>query len=253
MKTKKEPKRESVAVATVAVAAKAPEPIPDVTAVRTMKGTPLTEAAYEYIVQHFATGERALLEKMSVRAVAAGMPMINISDDQARFIAFFLKAMKAKRALDVGTLFGYSAAIMARAMGTDSEVVSLEVNDKHANVAKENIDTLHLRNIQIKSGPALEIMKLMRRETFDFILIDADKPNYTQYLNEALRLVRPGGVIAGDNALAFGKLTEKITKADDDYNSVIAIRGFNETFALQKTLFSTLIPVGDGMVMGVVK
>jgi caffeoyl-CoA O-methyltransferase len=253
MKTKKEPKRESVAVATVAVTAKAPEPIPDVTAVRTMKGTPLTEAAYEYIVQHFATGERALLEKMSVRAVAAGMPMINISDDQARFIAFFLKAMKAKRALDVGTLFGYSAAIMARAMGTDSEVVSLEVNDKHANVAKENIDTLHLRNIQIKSGPALEIMKLMRRETFDFILIDADKPNYTQYLNEALRLVRPGGVIAGDNALAFGKLTEKITKADDDYNSVIAIRGFNETFALQKTLFSTLIPVGDGMVMGVVK
>jgi caffeoyl-CoA O-methyltransferase len=253
MKTKKEPKRESVAVATVAVAAKAPDPIPDMPAVRTMKGTPLTEAAYEYIVQHFATGERALLEKMSVRAVAAGMPMINISDDQARFIAFFLKAMKAKRALDVGTLFGYSAAIMARAMGTDSEVVSLEVNDKHANVAKENIETLHLRNIQIKSGPALEIMKLMRRETFDFILIDADKPNYTQYLNEALRLVRPGGVIAGDNALAFGKLTEKITKADDDYNSVIAIRGFNETFALQKTLFSTLVPVGDGMVMGVVK
>jgi caffeoyl-CoA O-methyltransferase len=251
MKTKKEPKRENVA--TVAVAAKAPEAVPNMPAVRTMKGTPLTEAAYEYIVQHFATGERALLEKMSVRAVAAGMPMINISDDQARFIAFFLKAMKAKRALDVGTLFGYSAAIMARAMGTDSEVVSLEVNDKHANVAKENIDTLHLRNIQIKSGPALEIMKLMRRETFDFILIDADKPNYTQYLNEALRLVRPGGVIAGDNALAFGKLTEKLATTDPDFKSVNAIRGFNETFANQKTLFSTLIPVGDGMVMGVVK
>ena len=251
MKTKKEPKRENVA--TVAVAVKAPEVVPDVPAVRTMKGTPLTEAAYEYIVQHFASGERALLEKMSVRAVAAGMPMINISDDQARFISFFLKAMKAKRALDVGTLFGYSAAIMARAMGTDSEVVSLEVKDLHANVAKENIETLHLRNIQIKSGPALEIMKLMRRETFDFILIDADKPNYTQYLNEALRLVRPGGVIAGDNALAFGKLTEKLATTDPDYKSVNAIRGFNETFALQKTLFSTLIPVGDGMVMGVVK
>src|ERR1035437_2391149 len=97
-----------------------------------MKGTPLTESSYEYIVQHFATGERALLEKMSVRAVAAGLPMIMISEDQAKFIAFFLKAIKAKRALDVGTLFGYSAAIMARAMGTDSEVISLETNDKHA-------------------------------------------------------------------------------------------------------------------------
>ncbi len=218
-----------------------------------MKGTPLTETTHEYIVKHFASGERALLEKMRVRAEAAGLPMINISEDQAKFIAFFLKAIKAKRALDVGTLFGYSAAIMARAMGTDSEVVTLESNDKHANVAKENIETLHLRNIQIKSGPALEIMKLMRRETFDFVLIDADKPNYTNYLNEALRLVRPGGVIAGDNALAWGKLTEDLPKTDPDFASVKAIRSFNETFANQKTLFSTLIPVGDGMVMGVLK
>ncbi len=153
----------------------------------------------------------------------------------------------------MGTLFGYSAAIMARAMGTDSEVVTLERNEMHANVAKENIDTLHLRNITIKLGPALEVMKLMRRETFDFILIDADKPNYTPYLNEALRLIRPGGVIAGDNALAWGKLTTDLAKGDPDAASVKAIRSFNETFANQKTLFSTLIPVGDGMVMGVLK
>jgi caffeoyl-CoA O-methyltransferase len=250
MKTKA-PKKEKLAVVETVVAPPPPALIQPTA--RSMKGTPMNDATYEYIVNLFATGERALLDKMSVRAVAAGLPMIMISEDQAKFIAFFLKAMKAKRALDVGTLFGYSAAIMARAMGTDSEVISLEVNDKHANVAKENIETLHLRNIQIKSGPALEIMKLMRRETFDFILIDADKPNYTQYLNEALRLVRPGGVIAGDNALAFGKLTQNIGRTDPDFASVNAIRGFNETFANQKTLFSTLVPVGDGMVMGVVK
>jgi caffeoyl-CoA O-methyltransferase len=217
-----------------------------------MKGTPLTEATYEYIVTHFAAGERSLLERMSVRATAAGMPMINISEDQAKFIAFFLKAIKAKQALDVGTLFGYSAAIMARAMGTDSEVVSLEFNEKHANVARENIETLHLRNINLKIGPAIETMKLLRRESFDFILIDADKPNYLKYLNEALRLIRPGGVIAGDNAMAFGKLTEKISKSDPDFANITAIRGFNEAFSNHKSLFGTLIPVGDGMVMGVV-
>lgn len=216
-----------------------------------MKGTPLTESTYEYIVQHFASGERTLLERMSVRAKAAEIPMIHIAEDQAKFIAFFLKAIKAKKALDVGTLFGYSAAIMARAMGTDSEVTTLERNEKHANVAQENFNTLRLRNVMIKIGPALEAMKLMRRGTFDFVLIDADKPNYTAYLTEALRLVRPGGVIAGDNAMAFGKLTETVAKTDEDYASVTAIRGFNETFANHKSLFGTLIPVGDGMVMGV--
>ncbi|HEY3874758.1 MAG TPA: O-methyltransferase [Candidatus Kapabacteria bacterium] len=216
-----------------------------------MKGTPLTEETYEYIVKHFASGERTLLERMSVRAKAAEIPMIHISDDQAKFIAFFLKAVKAKKALDVGTLFGYSAAIMARAMGTDSEVTTLENKDKHAAVAKENFDTLRLRNVVIKIGPALESMKLMRRGTFDFVLIDADKPNYSAYLTEAIRLVKPGGVIAGDNALAWGKIAGTVPKGDSDAASVTAIRGFNEAFANHKHLFGTLIPVGDGMTMGV--
>jgi|GEM_PF-845028 len=235
-----------------------------------MKGTPLTEETYEYIVRNFAKDERALLERMSVKAKAAEMPMIMISEDQAKFIGFFLKAIQAKRALDVGTLFGFSAAIMARAMGPGSEVVSLEFKEEHAKVARENLDDLYLRNVQIKTGPALEVMKLMRRESFDFILIDADKPNYVNYLNEALRLVKSGGVIAGDNALAWGKValpaTGKAPKTkakageyhpwlspdDPDFGTVRAIQEFNTAVSTSKRLFSILVPIGDGMTMGVV-
>jgi len=238
-----------------------------------MKGTPLTEETYEYIVRHFAKDERALLERMSVKAKAAELPMINISEDQAKFIGFFLKAIQAKRALDVGTLFGYSAAIMARAMGPGSEVVTLEYSEANATVARENLDDLYLRNVQIKTGPALEVMKLMRRESFDFILIDADKPNYVNYLNEALRLVKTGGVIAGDNAMAWGKIAlpstggkaaAKAPKAkvgeyhpwlspdDPDFGTVRAIQEFNTAVSTNKRLFSILIPIGDGMTMGVV-
>ncbi len=232
-----------------------------------MKGTPLTEETYEYIVQRFAKKERELLERMSARAQAAGMPMIMISEEQAKFIAFFLKAIGAKRALDVGTLFGYSAAIMARAMGPGSEVVSLEFSDLHAKVARENLDDLYLRNVQIRPGPALEAMKLMRRESFDFILIDADKPNYVNYLNQALRLIRKGGVIAGDNALAWGKIALPTTGPapkpgeyrpwlspdDPDYGTVRAVQEFNAAFAAEKKLFSVIVPIGDGMAMGVVE
>ena len=218
-----------------------------------MKGTPLTEATYEYIVQHFAAKERELLERMTKRAEAAGMPMIMIGEDQAKFIGFFLKAIQAKRALDIGTLFGYSAAIMARAMGPGSEVVSLEFSEAHAKVARENLEELFLRNVQVRTGPGLEVMKLLPRNSFDFILIDADKPNYMNYLKQSLRLIRPGGVIAGDNAMAWGKIAEKLPKSDPDATNVSAIQAFNAAMAGEKSLFSIIVPIGDGMAMGVVQ
>src|SRR5436190_23620198 len=99
-----------------------------------MKGTPLTEQICEYIIDNFATEERAMLERMASRAEAAGIPMIMISEEQARFVGMFLRATKAKNVLDVGTLFGFSAAVMAKAVGADGKVVSLEFSDKHATV-----------------------------------------------------------------------------------------------------------------------
>jgi len=234
-----------------------------------MKGTPLTDATYEYIVKLFAMDERALLERMQKRAAEAGMPMIMVGEDQAKFIGFFVKAIGAKRVLDVGTLFGYSAAVMSRAIGLNGEVISLEFSELHARVAKENLAELEIANVTVKTGPALDAMKALPSDYFDFILIDADKPNYVNYLNESLRLIRPGGVIAGDNAMAWGKISMQISDEaapanpgeyrpwlnpdDPDFGSVRAIQAFNTAFAAEKSLFSIIVPIGDGMAMGVVQ
>lgn len=217
-----------------------------------MKGTPLNEATYNYIVDNFAAEEAKLLEIMQGRAAEAGVPMIMISEEQAKFLGMFLKAIKAKRVLDIGTLFGYSAAVMARAIGPDGEVVTLEYDAKHAEVARHNFKHLHIENISLLQGPALDHMKTMADSIFDFIIIDADKPNYQNYLNEGLRLIKNGGVIAGDNAFAFGLLTEPIGADNPDYPNVLAIREFNKAFAAEGAMFSAVVPVGDGLVMGVV-
>ncbi len=218
-----------------------------------MKGTPLTEQTYNYIVEHFAAEEAILSELMQKRAAEAGVPMIMISEEQAKFIGFFLKAIKAKRVLDIGTLFGYSAAIMARAIGEKGEVVTLEFEHTHANVARANFKHLGIENISLLVGPALDHMKTMQDGIFDFIMIDADKINYINYLHEALRLIKDGGVIAGDNCLAFGKLLAHVSETDPDFISVNAVRNFNLEFADEKSMFSCVVPVGDGLVMGFVK
>ncbi|HWF44820.1 MAG TPA: O-methyltransferase [Candidatus Kapabacteria bacterium] len=219
-----------------------------------MKGTPLTEEIYEYIVSNFAFEERTLQRSMSERAEAAGIPMIMIGEDQAKFVAFFLRAIKARRVLDVGTLFGYSAAIMARAIGEKGEVISLEFNPAHAAVAKENLAHFGIEHVTITVGAALDSMKKLPMSSFDFILIDADKPNYTNYLRESLRLIRPGGVIAGDNAIAWGRIAdETITYTDPDYSSVTSIQAFNKAVAAEGSMFSIILPIGDGMAMGVVE
>ncbi len=219
-----------------------------------MKGTPLNEESYNYIVDLFAKHESALLHRFGHRAIEAGIPMIMISEEQAKFIGFFLKAIKAKRALDIGTLFGYSAAIMSRAMGHGSSVVSLEFSPMHADIARANLEAEGIRNVEIIMGAASASLETLEHESFDFIMIDADKENYSLYLDFALRLIKPGGVIAGDNALAWGKITHtNIHKDDPDYLSVTSMQEFNLSFANEQSLFSIIVPVGDGMVMGVTR
>ncbi len=217
-----------------------------------MKATPLNEEMYQYIVDLVAQDEIALLEPMKRRADAAGVPEIMISPEQARFVGFFLKAIGAKRVLDIGTLFGYSAAIMSKAVGQSGEVVTLEYSSKHAAVARENFRELGLKNITLHEGAALDALKTMPDNSFDFAMIDADKANYENYLMECLRLVRNGGVIAGDNTMAFGYITDDIAEDNPDYKSVLAIRSFNKRFVAEPRLFSSFITIGDGMLAGVV-
>ncbi len=218
-----------------------------------MKATPLNEDIYKYIVNLVARDEEATLEIMQAHANQMGVPPIMISPEQARFVGFFLRAIKAKRVLDIGTLFGFSAAIMSQAVGVDGEVVTLEFEPVHAQSARKNFKTLGLENISLLQGPALDHMKSMPDNYFDFIMIDADKKNYLAYLEDALRLVRNGGIIAGDNAMAFGFVADQtITHMNPDYENIQSIREFNARFVAEKRMFSSFVTIGDGMLLGVV-
>lgn len=212
----------------------------------------MNEALYEYTVERFGAPERDLLRTMAAPAQAAGLPMIMVSEDQARFLRVLLKAVGAKRALDVGTLFGYSAAVMAKAMGPRGRVVSLELEPRHAQVAQRSLAALRLGGrVKVQVGAALPAMQKLRARSFDFALIDADKRGYVEYFDECLRLVRPGGLIAADNALAWGQVAGEATAQREP--DVAAIRAFNDHVSTHPKVEASLLPIGDGLLVAHIK
>lgn len=218
------------------------------------KITAVTESLFEYNVRLFASRERALLRRMARAANRAGIPLIMISEEQAKFLRVLLRAIGARRVLDVGTLFGYSAVVMAQALPPDGRVVSLESNPEHAEVARANVSSLGLdAKVEVRVSQALEAMKRMPDGSFDLVLIDADKPGYVNYLRESVRLVRDGGIIAADNAYAFGLVARQdLPAGHPDDQSVRAIRKFNRALAARRDVESVIVPVGDGLALGVV-
>jgi predicted O-methyltransferase YrrM len=219
-----------------------------------MKAIALSEPLYEYIVERFAVPERTLLRRMKARADKAGLPPIMISEEQAKFVSLLVRLHgRVKRVLDVGTLFGFSAAVLAQAMGTKGRVVSLEAEPRNAKVARANLEELGLQDrVEVREGLALELMRGMQKESFDLVLVDADKENYSNYLEEAVRLLRDGGIVLVDNAFAFGRVLEAkpIGPSSED---VRAVRSFNDALSKRKDVDAVLVPVGDGLAFGLVR
>jgi predicted O-methyltransferase YrrM len=219
-----------------------------------IKSEPLTQALVDYVTERFAREETERLHRMWQRAEPAGLPMIMIAPEQARLIRIILRGMGARRALDVGTLFGYSAATMADAMGEGGRVVTVDVKAECTRVAERNFQEEGLADrIEAITAPALEAMQRMEPDSFDFVLVDADKSNYENYLGQAVRLLRPGGVLAFDNAFAFGKVLDEPDASDEDHDGVRAIQNFNQTLSAHPDVEAIIVPFGDGLALGTVQ
>ncbi|MCL5999463.1 MAG: O-methyltransferase [Chloroflexi bacterium] len=216
-----------------------------------MKGTPITERLYDYIVANFAQ-EDDLLRNMPAEAERRGVPLIHISPEQGKFLQVLMKAAGARKVLEIGALFGYSTIWLARALPEDGRLIALEVHPLHAQVTRENVARAGLAHkVEVREGNALDLLAQLDGEgPFDLAFIDADKPGYVSYLEHALRLVRPGGLIVGDNASAQGNVWK--VDADSDAEFINAIRAFNERMATDPRLVSVLVPIADGMCVGVV-
>ncbi|MGM0923427.1 MAG: O-methyltransferase [Bacillota bacterium] len=188
----------------------------------------------------------------------AGLPAIDVSPNQGKLLYLLAKLKGAKNILEIGTLGGYSSVWLARALLEDGHLVTLEFSEKHAKVAKENVRYAGLENkIEIIVGPALKTLPTLEKKGFsgfDFIFIDADKPNNPNYLKWALELSRPGTVIIADNVVRNGKVIED----DTEDSNVQGIRQFIDLLSEESRIDSTAIQtVGakgyDGFVLGVVK
>jgi len=168
----------------------------------------------------------AALAAALAASVAAGLPEIQVSQNQGKFLHVLAKALGATRILEIGTLGGYSTIWMARALPPGGFLVTLEYEPKHAEVARANIARAGLADVvEIRVGAALDTLpQLDAGRPFDLIFIDADKPNIPNYFTWALKLARVGTVIIVDNVVRKGAV---IDAASDDAN-VQGVRRFTE-------------------------
>lgn len=217
-----------------------------------MKGTPLNDGLVDYINALFPA-EDQLLRDLRAHALEAGIPAIHISPEQGGFLGFLLGATGARKVLEVGTLGGYSAISMARAIPADGHVTTIEVDPLHAEFAREQIRKAGLQEkITVCTGAGVDVLERELKGTgpYDFAFIDADKESYVRYVDLIFPMMREGGVIAGDNALAWGK----VNNPDTDEENVRWIQEFNRHMAQHPGLETkTIVPSGDGMCLGVVR
>lgn len=184
-----------------------------------------------YLEQNLLKNDQ-ILERIAQESEAAGLVPHAVTPLQAQFLAFLIKTSGSKAVLEIGCLGGYSAVAMARALPSDGHLVTTEIDTRTASVAQANIDESGFGDrIELRVGPAMHVLDeaIAAGRIFDFIFIDADKVNHKNYLERALKLTRPGGLIVADNIVRGGAVID----AESEENSV---KGVREMIAFARTL-----------------
>ena len=188
---------------------------------------------------------------------AAGLPVIGVAPNQGKMLQILARLQGARRILEIGTLGGYSTIWLARALPADGRLITLEVEPKHAAVARRNIERADLGDVvDLRLGPALETLPKLAAEglgPFDLIFIDADKPNNADYFTWAVELSRPGTLIVVDNVVRRGEVVDP----DNDDPSTLGVHRLNDVIHADPRVSATALQtVGrkghDGLVMALV-
>lgn len=168
-------------------------------------------AVDHYIADRLVPSDDALSAALEA-SDSAGLPAINVSPAQGKFLMLLARIQGARNILEIGTLGGYSTIWLARALPAGGRLVTLEADAKHASVARANLERAGLAGVvEVREGPALETLPQLIAEDgdpFDLIFIDADKPNTPDYVALALKRSRPGSVIVVDNVVRGGDLID---------------------------------------------
>ncbi len=207
------------------------------------------EPLYDYL-KSVSVREPAVLQALRRETAALENSVMQISADQGQFMALLVRLIGAKKTLEVGTFTGYSSLAVALALPEDGRVVCCDVSPDFTRVARRfwaRAGVAH--KISLGLGPAVESLQRLidsgHAGTFDFAFIDADKSNYSNYVNLCHELVRPGGLIAVDNVLWSGRV---IDPAEQDKDT-LAIRALNEALHHDERFDLSLVPIGDGLTL----
>lgn len=211
--------------------------------------TPMEERTRAYLIEH---GVREVPAQTKLREETAQLAQSNmqISAEQGQFLQVLLRSIKAHKVIEIGTFTGYSALTMALALPKDALLIACDVSEEWTAVgrpywAEAGVDDI----IDLRLAPALETLGALEVEwqkgTFDFVFIDADKVNYSAYYEAALRLLRPGGIVAIDNVLWSGSVADPdVSDPDTD-----AIRALNDLVRDDERVDVSMIPIGDGLTL----
>jgi caffeoyl-CoA O-methyltransferase len=195
--------------------------------------------------------EDAVLAEVRARSVAAGLPDIQVAALDARHLEVLARVCGARRAVEIGTLGGYSGIALLRGMAPDGELDTIELEPRHAEVARESFQRAGVAaRARIHVGAAAAVLPaLVARGPFDFVFVDADKEGYPAYLAWAADNLRPGGVVALDNAFLFGHLADE--PRGERAAQVAAMRSVHEALASNGRWLATVLPTGEGLAVGV--
>jgi predicted O-methyltransferase YrrM len=206
------------------------------------------DLADEYLCGLFAREDETLLA-LREEADRTGLPPIAVSPDAGRLLQVLLKAVGARRVLEVGTLGGYSAIWIARALPDDGRLITLEAEPTHAAFARRFLDRAGVaERVEVREGRALDLLPALDGERFDAVFLDADKEPLPTYFEWALRLLRPGGLLIADNALWGGRVYDA---AENDPRTQ-GVREFNRRLASDPRVTGIVVPTHDGVAIGVV-
>ena len=211
--------------------------------------TGLEQHLADYI-QSISLREPDILKQLREETAKLSMARMQISPEQGQFMALLAQLMGAKKTLEIGVFTGYSALAVALALPDDGKVIACDISEEYTAIAKDFWERAGVsEKIDLRIAPALETLDQLISEdetgSFDLAFIDADKRNYENYYERALRLLRPGGLILIDNVLWSGKvvdptITDKQTQA---------IREFNQKLHQDSRISLSLIAIADGLTL----
>jgi predicted O-methyltransferase YrrM len=209
----------------------------------------MTDALYAYL-REVSVREVEPLKRLRDETSQLPMAAMQIAPEQGQFMQLLVKALGIRRAIEIGVFTGYSSLCVALAMPDDGRIIACDVNEEWTGIAQRywreaGVD----HKIELRIAPALETLDALidnaLENCFDFAFIDADKTGYKDYYERAIKLVRPGGLIAVDNTLWNGNVADPENQTEDTQ----AIRELNRHIHADTRVDVTMLPIGDGLTL----